>query len=307
MSALNELRAAHERGESTRVEYAMRMREIHAHLQGYSQLIKGTDIGSIVVRDDCVLMITREWDIAIECDPTDMGIPTIVALNFHHYEARDAALLFSLVEDGMTFYDVGANLGWYGLHVARRFPRCRVVAFEPVPHTFKYLRRNIGHNSLGNMQAYPYGLFDEAGERVFFVNPDMMGAASAARPTSAADVREMCAVRTLDSMSRELGMTPDFIKMDVEGAELMVLRGGHATLKSGQPIIFAEMLRKHAATFGYHPNEIISLLASVGYRCFTSRAGQVMEFLSMDENTIETNFVFLHAARHAAQIRKLAP
>lgn len=307
MNALTELRAAHERGESTRAEYAGRMREIHAHLQGYADLIKGTDIGSISIRDDCVVMFTRQGDVAIECDPMDMGIPPVVALNFHHYEAQDATLLFSLVEDGMTFFDVGANLGWYGLHVAKRFPRSRVVAFEPVPRTYEFLRRNILHNALGNMQALPCGLFDVPGERVFFVNPGMMGAASAARSTSPADVRESCSVRTLDTVSTELGLDPDFIKMDVEGAELMVLRGGRGTLERARPVIFAEMLRKHAATFGYHPNEIISLLAAMGYRCFTARAGRVVEFLSMDEETVETNFVFLHSARHAGRIRQFTP
>src|SRR5262249_23837472 len=98
---------------------------------------------------------------------------------------------------------------------------------------------------------------------------------------------------------------PDFIKMDVEGAELMVIRGGRETINRAKPKIFAEMLRKHAATFHYHPNDIIDFLATEGYRCFTARAGRVEEFLRMDEETIETNFVFLHADRHATSISQL--
>ncbi len=307
MPAPTELRRAHERGESARAEYAVAMRTCHALLADYAELMRGTDIGAITIRDGQVLMVTRIDGVVIECDPADMGIPPIVALNFHHYERRDAEVLLSLVRDGMTFFDIGANLGWYGLHVAKRFARALVVAFEPVPATFEFLARNIGHNSLANMQAYQWGLFDKPGELVFYVNPGMKGAASAARPTSAADERQTCVVRTLDAVSAELALDPDVIKMDVEGAELMVLRGGRATIERSQPIIFAEMLRKHAATFGYHPNDIIRYLEELGYRCLTARAGRLENFSTMTDETVETNFVFLHQVRHSERIRQIAP
>jgi hypothetical protein len=51
----------------------------------------------------------------------------------------------------------------------------------------------------------------------------------------------------------------DFIKCDVEGAELFVYQGAKATLMQQKPIVFTEMLRKWAAKFDYHPNDIIAL------------------------------------------------
>ena len=84
----------------------------------------------------------------------------------------------------------------------------------------------------------------------------------------------------------------DFIKCDVEGAELFVFQGGVATIRTQQPVIFTEMLRKWSAAFGYHPNDIIALLADAGYHCFTVHDGRLTPFLTMDETTVETNFFF---------------
>ena len=53
----------------------------------------------------------------------------------------------------------------------------------------------------------------------------------------------------------------DFIKCDVEGAELFVYKGGMEIIENSKPLIFSEMLRKWSAKFGYHPNDIIDLLA----------------------------------------------
>jgi hypothetical protein len=62
------------------------------------------------------------------------------------------------------------------------------------------------------------------------------------------------------------------------------------------------MLRKWSAKFHYHPNEIIELLAGLGYRCFTVKAERLVKFAKMDEATLETNFFFLHNNQHAAEI-----
>lgn len=53
------------------------------------------------------------------------------------------------------------------------------------------------------------------------------------------------------------------------------------------------MLRKWSAKFNYHPNDIIQLLAGIGYRCFTAQNDKLVPFSRMDENTTETNFFFL--------------
>ena len=95
----------------------------------------------------------------------------------------------------------------------------------------------------------------------------------------------------------------DFVKCDVEGAEYFVYQGGLETLKKFKPIIFSEMLRKWSAKFDYHPNDIINLLKQIGYLCFVIRGRKLEEFTLMDENTLETNFIFLHKEKHAQQVK----
>ena len=120
------------------------------------------------------------------------------------------------------------------------------------------------------------------------------------------ELTETIALTTLDALADEFRIEPDVIKIDVEGAELLVLRGGVETLKRNRPAVLAEMLRIHSAPFGYHPNEIIDLMDSLSYRCFSSTGDHWEPFTSMTADTVETNFLFLHTDRHAELVTQLS-
>jgi hypothetical protein len=62
------------------------------------------------------------------------------------------------------------------------------------------------------------------------------------------------------------------------------------------------MLRKWSAKFGYHPNDIINLFKDLNYSCFSLKEDKLSPFFNMNEETIETNFFFLHNDQHALQI-----
>ena len=109
----------------------------------------------------------------------------------------------------------------------------------------------------------------------------------------------------MDSFVREMNIQQlDFVKCDVEGAEYFVYQGGIESLRKFKPIIFSEMLRKWSAKFNYHPNDIINFLSKIGYLCFVIHEDKLEQFTLMDENTLETNFIFLHEKKHAQQIRE---
>jgi hypothetical protein len=96
----------------------------------------------------------------------------------------------------------------------------------------------------------------------------------------------------------------DFLKCDVEGAEYFVFQGGIETIKKFRPMIFTEMLRKWSAKFNYHPNDIIQYLNAIGYSSFIIHDSRLKRFHLMDNNTLETNFIFLHNEKHAPQIKE---
>ena len=102
-----------------------------------------------------------------------------------------------------------------------------------------------------------------------------------------------CKVTTLDDYVAENNIARvNFIKIDVEGNEKNVLLGGREVLKKYHPVVYCEMLRKHAARFGYHPNEIIEYMKSLDYKCYTLHDGRLIPFTEMTEDTVETNFFF---------------
>ena len=110
----------------------------------------------------------------------------------------------------------------------------------------------------------------------------------------------------LDDYAATQRLRFDAIKLDVEGGELAALQGATRILTEHRPVVFAEMLRRHARAFGYHPNDIIALMKSLDYACFHVAGDALAVFHAMDETTIETNFFFLHRIAHAGAIGSLA-
>jgi hypothetical protein len=70
--------------------------------------------------------------------------------------------------------------------------------------------------------------------------------------------------------------------------------------RNGEIDVFTEMLRKWAKPFGYHPKDSISFMARLGYRCHAVGPAAPTPLNTMTDESVETNFVFLHGQRHAA-------
>ena len=116
----------------------------------------------------------------------------------------------------------------------------------------------------------------------------------------------MCRTTTLDAFCSARGIVPTLLKIDVEGAELMVVQGGEKTLEH-TPIILMELLRKWSREFGYHPNDVFEALAKYGYEAwFFSEcgSGKLKPCPWVAEDTVQTNFIFMHSQKHAEIIRQ---
>lgn len=301
--SLFEIKAAYEARTLNKQQYISAMHLQHSQLFEYGEFLKKTEIGRIEISDGCVILEARKSGIKILCDQADQRIAPIETLNFGAYEPEDSAMLFRLLEDGLNIFDIGANVGWYSLHFAKAFPHATVHAFEPIPATFGYLQSNLALNQATRIHPHNFGFSDREGELIFYFDPCGSGGASAMDLQGAGVAHKVtCKIERLDNFVARTGTQVDFIKCDVEGAELLALTGGIETLRKFKPIVFAEMLRKWAAKFNYHPNQIIELMAGLGYRCFVGRSGKLVEFKVMDENTVETNFFFLHGGAHIAKI-----
>lgn len=305
--SLFDLKAQYRAGALTKPAYIAAMHELHAGLFDYAEFMRATDIARIEIRDGAVVMTSRRAGIKMACDPLDWRMAPIEILNFGVYEQAEWEMMARLIEPGATVFDIGANIGWYSMNIALQAPTVQIHAFEPLPSTYRYLAQNVALNGLSNVHLHPFGFSNCAGWLDFYFYPEGSVNASAADLGSSPNKRKLtCQVRTLDDFTAETGLPVDFIKCDVEGAEVFVFQGGLATLRRQQPVIFTEMLRKWSAAFGYHPNDIIALLAGIGYRCFAAQDGRLVPFAAMDESTMETNFFFLHPERHRHSLEALS-
>lgn len=278
----------------------------HAKLFDYADFIKQTNIAHIEISDDLIVMTSRDKGVKMICPLGDYRVAPIEILNFLEYEPADSAMIMRLVSPGACVLDVGANMGWYSINISKTYATCKIHAFEPVPKTYSYLEQNISLNRLANVISYPFGLSNERKDLTFYFYPEGSGNASAANLSERTDAELItCHVERLDDFVENKNIHVDFIKCDVEGAELFVFQGAKKTLQKDRPIVFTEMLRKWSAKFDYHPNEIIAIFSSYGYRCFFVDQSGLKELYEMTEETVETNFFFLHAQQHASHIQEL--
>lgn len=279
----------------------------HAVLFDYAAYIGQSNVKKIEVEDGKVIMTSRDRGIRIACTPGDYRVAPMETLNFFDYEKEESTMMENLVADGDHFFDIGANIGWYALNIAASRRAAKVFAFEPIPTTYARLSENLALNASANIRPYNFGLSEQAGEFTFYYPPEGSGNASAVNLTGRDDVRTaQCTVRTLDDFTAETGTRVDFIKCDVEGAELLVFKGGAQTIARDKPAILAEILRKWSAKFNYDPNDIFTLLRKLGYQAYTAQQGRLAPFGSMDTSTIPTNYFFLHPQRHGELLRRYA-
>ncbi len=294
-----------ENGAIPKAEYIDAMYQNHDRLFEYADFIRDTDISKIEITDGSLIMTSRSAGIRMLCAEGDKRIAPIEILNFGSYEKNELDFILKLLDDNYTVLDVGANFGWYSLYIAKFFPNSKVYAFEPIPHTFSYLRKNIALNESSNIIINDFGFSDENKEIPFYYYPGGSVNASAANLTNADSVQKITGtVKKMDDYVEDNKLELDFIKCDIEGAELLAFRGGLNVITKFKPIIFTEMLRKWSEKFNYHPNDIIKFFADIGYDCYVNEGDFLKLFARMDDLTKETNFFFLHRDKHKEKIKR---
>jgi FkbM family methyltransferase len=150
-----------------------------------------------------------------------------------------------LVREGMTVFDLGANVGFISMIAARLVgPAGRVVSFEPLPANVRQIRYNANLNHFNHVAVREEAMGGEDGQAVF----DVTDFPTTGRLQSNHRIHEekrseiQVVVRQLDSVIAEAGLPkPDIIKMDVEGAETGVLLGASRTIADARPLMLIEL------------------------------------------------------------------
>jgi len=178
--------------------------------------------------------------------------------------------LLSKLRTGMTVLDIGANIGYYTVLMASRVGKNgRVIAFEPNPAIYNELNDNIALNGFNNVQTLHMALADTTGySKFFFPSEGQEAHGSLARNCTFAESRiESVITDRLDEVLLRLNINKvDLIKMDVEGAELLVIRGAKNVLGGqSKPIILFECAENQCVSFGFKVFDVLSEIAAFGY------------------------------------------
>lgn len=193
---------------------------------------------------------------------------------------HDLVVVERLVAAGDAVVDVGANIGVYTIALARRVgPVGRVYALEPVPPTFEILSSNVRRLAAGNVTVWNRAASDservvrmqvpaypEGGDNYYesrITDRPTGGATDRRDGPSAGRWYEVEAAR-LDALLGGLERPVRFVKIDVEGHELAVLRGAAALLRRDRPALLVEVSGDPDAEGGA-AHELFALLASLGY------------------------------------------
>jgi FkbM family methyltransferase len=178
-------------------------------------------------------------------------------------------LIEDQVHEGDVVYDIGANIGYVSLGLAKQVgPRGKVIAFEPVPENIARLRKNIQINGLRNVRVLEYAVSDNRFQSTIRILENLSTASLVwhrTDPTASEIVVETISIDELvESGHIE---TPTFVKIDVEGAEGQVLAGMRKTLVGAHPVLFLE-----CSDAGRE--KTWDLLRQLGYKCHSAITGK---------------------------------
>ncbi|MBU0761722.1 MAG: FkbM family methyltransferase [Candidatus Altiarchaeota archaeon] len=202
----------------------------------------------------------------------------------HSYFEEDLTrMLLNFLTQDMTFFDVGAHIGYYSLLASRLVGvKGHVHSFEPTPTTYRILKLNTAklanvslnnkavHSKPGKISLNDFGLEHSAFNSLY-------------TPRIKADERDRIhktvysvdAV-TIDDYVRDTGAKPDFIKIDVESSEMNVLAGMDDTIESHHPIITLEV-GDVGVSEAKNSRELIEYLIDRGYEPYECSQGKTIK------------------------------
>jgi FkbM family methyltransferase len=199
-----------------------------------------------------------------------------------YYDLPTVRMIQRLLQPGMTFVDVGAHVGEYTLLASSLVgPTGGVHCFEPQPDTFELLLHNITVNRLTNVHLNSCALAESCrNAQLYIARLDNIGQTSLRRPDNYTGTAIDISCRTLDDYAENRALDRiDLIKIDVEGAELSVLRGAHDILsRRRKPYLILEFWDKFQQEYGSSCAEMTEYLWQYRYELFWISASGLIPY-----------------------------
>ncbi len=179
------------------------------------------------------------------------------------YEYGKQSIFTKLVKEGSVLFDIGAHVGYYTLLSSiLTGPKGKVFAFEPLPDNIIYLKKHIQLNNITNVSIVEAAVSDCCGQAYFDHGPPShLGRRSSYIGRLSPRGKLLVRTVSLDGLYSKGDITiPNYMKIDVEGNEILVLRGAISLITNYNPIIF---LSTHGINVNKH---CCDLLESINYQ-----------------------------------------
>ena len=208
-------------------------------------------------------------------------------------------LLYALLSGSGSFLDIGAKIGYYAQYMR---PKCEVHCFEPDPRMLTKLRTSVGAEA--GVYVVPTAMGAQVGVGRFTLEPD--GEVSHLERNTDAETGTSIEVEidTVDHFVASQGLQVEAIKTDVEGFDIEVLRGAHATMRDHRPFVLSETAPS---------SELFELMHAVRYCVYAfvrQKQSRAKQFRMLDRNfdapDYSTKMLFLIPEEKQKQIERLA-
>ena len=219
-----------------------------------------------------------------------------------HDERHVVTKLLKMIQPGDICWDIGANIGFYTCLLASRVEEAgAVVAFEPALRTCGYLCENVSLNQFTNVTVVNKGLGDKAEQRpLYYSEAGLAEGTASLKYANGRAASERVTLDTIDNLAHELPV-PDFIKIDVEGYQLEVLRGGEHCLKMHAPLLMAE-LKDVGETNRTMFTEIENYVADLGYQLYEIKKYSIRRCKKLADSSKRNFFLVKEHSRAFSRI-----
>lgn len=232
----------------------------------------------IMVEGRTILFDTRDSDAKI------WFFPRYFKSRIH--EAPVTKTLLKLHGNQKVFFDVGANLGWYSCVAGIHFPKSTIVAFEMASKNVDLLQKNIRVNTLKNVASQSLAVTEVSGQAHFASKRFQPGSLHRI-DTSPKENTETVSGISLDDFCQMQNLWPNLVKIDVEGAEMLVLKGMKGLLAKPSVQLLIEVHSTELQKYGSNTTTLLNYLFEVGYLVyeicdFRSRATVLLRSVQSD-------------------------
>ncbi len=173
--------------------------------------------------------------------------------------------------------DIGAQSGLYSLY-AKYLPECTYYSFEPFPSTFKLLNDNLQLNNITNVKTFNIALSDKEGSAILNTSKSHNGLHTLGNNVKRFNdiVPIEIQTQTLDNIFYDNNIKVDYIKIDTEGGEYNILKGGINTIKKYRPIIQLEWEPINMSQANITESMMKDLMVELNYKCVASAESEYL-------------------------------